>query len=148
MDRETEWWNTIYEAFRRHRKKEDQESIQAALDRIATKCLRKYEDKYAARSLNQDNCDVDEKTLSPDDLTNLKTFHERQAPAKHFQDKEPIIVVDCDGILVVIDGNNRVNKWLKDSPKRTRQAIIIKPRQRGVETLSPDLPYGTRIFKG
>jgi hypothetical protein len=115
-------WNKVHEAFRRHRKPD--QNLQGVLDRIAAKCLTVHCEWFTPG-----NCEVYEKTLSPDELRGLKTYHPRDNPAQGYEEKEPIILVDCSGTLIVIDGINRVNRWLKTSPNQSRKSIVLKPRR-------------------
>lgn len=117
-------WGEVYSAFEFHRRGPDHPpdpSAQAALNRIAAKCLK----REGAQSYDPSNCDIHREILTYQQLTELRRHHARKNPAR---DCEPIVVIHFAGERWVVEGNNRVNKWLVDGSARPRSAIVITPR--------------------
>jgi len=118
MSEAHELWERIYAAFKPHRMPTDP-TPQAALNRIAAKCLKTEQ----RRSFDPSNCVVRQEVLSVDELRQLELFHNRPFPQRC---DDPIIVLVCEERRVVIDGNNRVNKWVQAGASEPRLAIIIE----------------------
>ena len=114
-------WDVIYASFEGHRfaVNPPDPDAQAALDRIAAKCL-----KIPRRPFNADNCDVREQMFTVDELRQIKRHHDRIAPSMNFK---PIVALAFEGRLFVVEGNTRLNKWLQDHPATPRRAIVITP---------------------
>jgi hypothetical protein len=113
-------WREARAAFEAHPIPPIDPDAQAALNRIAAKCLR--------LSFDETTCDVREEQLSLADLSVLEVFHTRARPAR---DVEPIVVLSFRARRVVIDGGNRVNVWRASGKPQTRRAIIIEPTDAG-----------------
>jgi hypothetical protein len=111
-------WNEALSAFEGHRIPRIDVSAQAALNRIAAKCL--------GISFDSTNCDIREETLDLAALGRLIVFHDRASPKR---DEEPIIILSFDeDDRYVIDGANRVNKWRTAGEPQSRRAIVIEPK--------------------
>jgi hypothetical protein len=118
----TALWAVIYASFEGHRFRPDgppDPDAQAALDRIAAKCIGVH-----GRSFNPSNCAVREQVLSVDELRRLRRHHDRPFPKRTY---EPIVLLSFASELFIVDGHNRVNKWLAESRVTPRKAIIIEP---------------------
>ncbi len=109
-------WERVHDAFKAHQIEGIDHTTQMALDRIAAKCIR--------LSFNLLNCTVREEFLSLDDLRGLKRYHDEDQPS---QDWGSIVVLIYKGERVVIDGNKRVNKWVKNGSAELRSALVIEP---------------------
>ncbi len=109
-------WERVHDAFKAHQIEGIDHTTQMALDRIAAKCIR--------LSFNLLNCTVREEFLSLDDLRGLKRYHDEDQPS---QDWGSIVVLVYKGERVVIDGNKRVNKWVKEGSSERRSALVIEP---------------------
>lgn len=115
-------WRVIYASFEGHRFKADappDPDAQAALDRIAAKCI-----GVEGRSFNPSNCAVRKQVLSVEELRRLRRHHDRPFPKRTF---EPIVVLSFRGEQFVVEGHNRVNKWLSEGGTTPRRAIMIEP---------------------
>ena len=121
---ETELWQCIYRAFEAHRRAGEL-NAQTALNRIAAKCIARREGAPVTRSFDPSTSRAREEYLSPGELRRLESFHERASPLR---DVEPIVVLVYEGRHIVIDGNNRVNKWRHEKASRPRRAIVIEPK--------------------
>ena len=119
MNEAKDLWNRIYAAFEGHRILATDPDAQAALNRVAAKCLHLEQ----RRSFDPSNCVVREELLSVDALRQLELYHEQAFPLR---DDPTIVVLSYEGRRVVVDGNNRVNKWLKAGGSEPRGAIIIE----------------------
>ena len=109
-------WERVRAAFGYHQIKGIDKTPQAALNRIAAKCIHV--------SFDPSNCTVHEEFLSLDDLRQLKRYHDKDRPLR---EDDPIVVLVYQGQRFVIDGNQRVNKWLKEGSTERRSALIIEP---------------------
>jgi len=112
-------WDQVYAAFEAHRLPTDP-SAQAALNRIAAKCLRSEE----VKSFDPSNCGLRQELLSAEDLRTLERYHQKTNPQRTH---DPIVVLEFEGRRLVVDGNKRVNKWVADATSQLRSAIIITP---------------------
>ena len=112
-----ELWLQALQAFEPHRRPTDPDA-QAALNRIAAKCLRSVE----VRSYDPRSCSIRLEVMTPLELAGLERYHTRTTPNRTH---EPIVVLESDGRRIVIDGNSRVNKWLGDGSSQSRSAIVI-----------------------
>jgi hypothetical protein len=121
-NRDDELWSQAHRAFEGHRLAVDP-NAQAALNRIAAKCLR--------ISFDPTNCTIREAVLDAEALRQLHVFHNRASPAS---DHEPIVVLSFKGKEYVIDGNSRVNLWRRIDGPQLRRAIVIEPTQAGYAT--------------
>jgi hypothetical protein len=119
MDYPGRLWQRIHAAFEGHRKRTDP-TAQAALERIAEKCL----GLPGRQSFNASNCLVREVELLPQELSDLRVYHSRDRPAR---DGGDIVLIRYQGCLVVLDGNNRVNRWRTQSVPGPFKAIVIEP---------------------
>jgi hypothetical protein len=112
-------WSVVYAAFKPHQQPTDP-TPQAALNRIAAKCLK----TAIVRSFDRANCGIHCELLTPRDLAALTTFHDKITPGCLH---EPIVVLSLGNRRVVIDGNKRVNKWRAENSSDSRLAIVISP---------------------
>jgi len=110
-------WKRVYDAFKWHQQPPRDPTPQAALNRIAAKCIR--------LSFDPSNCVVHEQFLSIDGLRQLKTYHNKDRPKRN---GGSIVVLVHGGQKLVIDGNKRVNKWLNEASTERRSALIIEPK--------------------
>ena len=120
LDYESELWRQVQASFEPHRLPTDK-TAQAALNRIAQKCRKTPE----WRPFDEATCTIREQTLEARELAKLTRFHNRKTPAWVC---EPIVVLEIDGKLLVIEGNKRVNKWIAERASPPRRAIILAPR--------------------
>jgi hypothetical protein len=112
-------WQQAFQAFEAHRLATDP-NAQAALDRIASKCLRLGE----RRSFDPSNCTIRQEVLNAEDLPTLERYHNKKTPGRIH---EPIVLLEIDGRRLVIDGNKRVNRWIAERATSARAAILIAP---------------------
>ena len=117
-------WRRIHESFEHHREATDPDA-QAAMDRIATKCIR----SPTRKSFNASNCTVREDLLPANSLRGLRLHHSRANP---YHLNGPIIVLLYNQDKVVIEGNNRVNAWIALQFKGPFSMITVEPREDAV----------------
>jgi len=116
-----ELWRRIHESFEYHREATDPDA-QAAMDRIATKCIR----SSTRKSFNANNCAVREGLLAATSLHELRLYHSRANP---YHLDGPIIVLLYDGAKVVIEGNTRVNAWIARQFEGPFGVIMVEPHE-------------------
>src|SRR6266850_7625354 len=119
MDEPAQLWRRIHAAFEAHRKPTDK-NAQAALERVAVKCL----GLANRQAFNASNCSVREAQLGRQSLLALKVYHERSRPVRG---GGTIVLIFYGGSYVVLDGNNRVNQWRAQNAPGPFDAIIIEP---------------------
>ncbi len=124
MGNSGELWRRIHAAFDAHRQATDKDA-QAALERIAAKCL----GLASPKPFNRSNSLVREEMMSAALLNDLVRYHERTRPLRPCG---PIVVLLHQGRRVVIDGNNRVNMWLAQNAPGPFYAIVIEPSENAV----------------
>jgi hypothetical protein len=124
MNDSRELWCRIHESFKYHREATDPDA-QAAMDRIATKCIR----LSTRKSFNANNCAVREGLLEATSLHELRLYHSRAHP---YHLNGPIIVLLYEGAKVVIEGNTRVNAWIAGQYPGPFEVIIVEPRENAV----------------
>lgn len=111
-------WQRIHEAFLAHSRHDP--SPQAALDRIAQKCLGLSE----RRSFAASNCAVRATQISAAELSAIVVCHNRSEPKWN---SGALVILHYEDRNYAVDGNNRINRWLKDGREGPFEAIIIKP---------------------
>ena len=111
-----ELWRQIHESFKWHRIRGIDSNAQAAMDRVAMKCL--------GFSFNSTNCTVREEMLEAAALHELVLKHDSTKP---FHLKDPIVVLLYQGKRFVIEGNNRVNTWIEQKFEGPFKAIVVEP---------------------
>ena len=120
MISENDLWRAVWAAF-----PYPSNSVQKQIDRIALKCLKKAIGWTRPISLNPSTCDVREVVIGSEDLPRLICYHERTNLTGR---STPIVVVRISGHDIVIEGNNRVNNWVKQRDLTPRLALVIEPR--------------------
>lgn len=113
-----ELWRQIRESFEWHRIRGFDSDAQAAMDRVAMKCL--------GYSFNDTNCTVREETLDETSLQKLKLRLGQTSEPR--RSGGPIVLLRYGGEMYVIDGNRRVNKWIKQKSKGPFRAIVVEPK--------------------
>jgi hypothetical protein len=116
MSDSPELWRRVHAAFEGHSRNDP--STQAGLERIAKKCLGLTE----RRPFNQTNCTIRAEVFHPEQLASLVRYHDRTKPQREGQ---AIVVLEYQGRRFVIDGNNRVNKWVAEKRLEPFEAIVI-----------------------
>jgi hypothetical protein len=124
MNDTEELWRRIHESFEYHREATDPDA-QAAMDRIATKCIR----SSTRKSFNANNCAVREGLFAATSLHELRLYHSRANP---YHLNGPIIILLYDGAKVVIEGNTRVNVWIARQFEGPFGVIMVEPHENAV----------------
>jgi hypothetical protein len=116
-----ELWRAVYAAFPYPINR-----VGAEVNRIAAKCLKKALGRPYALSIGPPTCYVHEEVIRGSELPNLIRYHDR---VKKTSRTTPIVILRIEGKSIVIEGNNRVNRWVANGEPTPRQALIIQPRQ-------------------
>jgi hypothetical protein len=93
--------------------------LSRAVNRAAAKCL----DEEESRSFNPTTCKVREIYLPIEELAKAERYHKRLKPQR---EDGPIILLNVGGKTVVIDGNNRINKWERKGKSELTRTIIME----------------------
>lgn len=117
-----ELWRRVHVAFEPHRKLPGDIDAQAALERVAKKCLGLAETK----PFNVSNSSIREEMMTAEMLDHLIVYHSRTAPLR---DGGLLVILRYGGHNVVIDGNNRVNLWRAQKKPGPFHAIVIEPNE-------------------
>jgi hypothetical protein len=117
-------WQAVYAAF-----PYPLERVQQEINRIAVKCLRKAGVWTGLKLFDSSTCDVSAVLIPGNELADLVRYHKRASPVGR---TTPIVVVRAGGKDVVIEGSNRVNKWVSEQNMTPRLALLIAPRVRTV----------------
>jgi hypothetical protein len=115
-----ELWRAVHAAF-----PYTSDVVQAEINRIAAKCLKKAGVEAGLDAVDSSTCDVIEVGMTGNELASLIRYHDR---AKLTGRSTPIVVVRTDGKDIVIEGNNRVNNWVNCGDVTTRRVLVIIPR--------------------
>lgn len=126
MNNDLELWEQILSAFS-YKLKTTDKSPQSKLDRVAGECLDKEGFSKKIKSFNMNNCSVSKKKLPDESLKELIICHDKSDPEF---DSDTIIVLLYGDKRIVIDGNNRLNKRLKENSKTPFFGILIEPYEK------------------
>ena len=78
-----------------------------------------------ALELNTRTCSIREDVWATECLRALEPKHARADPKR---DGGVIIVVECRGRKLLVDGNNRVNRWLREGSRASHRLLVIEYR--------------------
>jgi hypothetical protein len=117
----TDLWQAVYAAF-----PYPSDRVQSEINRIASKCLKKALGWTQPVVLDASTGDVREELIHAKDLPGLICHHSRTNVTNR---TTPIVIVQASGTLIVIEGNNRVNKWVNEGNLNPCRALIIALRQ-------------------
>jgi hypothetical protein len=116
-------WRRVYDAF--PNSELGPEASQRKLDRIARKCIIAAIGHSPLETYSPTTCDVTEQVITREDLNRLLRFHDR---AEHKGKTTPMVVVELEGQRIVVEGNSRVNAWVKGTEPASRVALVISPK--------------------
>jgi hypothetical protein len=111
-------WRLVYSSLEHHRKAKDP-SAHAVLNRLVNERF----PSGPRLELNDTTCAIGEHEYSTRELEGFERWHKRDTPAS---DGGSIVVAQCRGRNLVIDGNNRVNRWIRESSRDLHHAIVIR----------------------
>ena len=115
-------WQSVNDAF-----PYPSERVQGEINRIAVKCMKKALGRTGPVVFDPSTCDVHAVLIGGKELLDLICYHNRTIITGR---TTPIVIVRIDGTSVVIEGNNRVNRWVREGDLTPRQALVIVPRDR------------------
>ena len=118
---ERDLWQAVYEAF-----PYPPDCVQDEINRIASKCLNKALGWTQSVVLNSATCDVREVVIGGDEISTLIRYHQRTNVSGN---TTPIVIVQAGGKNVLIEGNNRVNKWVNECDLAPRRALVLVPHE-------------------
>jgi hypothetical protein len=110
-------WQIVYARLEHPRKAKDH-SANAVLNRLVNERF----PSGPPLELNQTTCSIGEHEYSTRELEAFERWHKRDTPAS---DAGSIVVAQCRGRSFVIDGNNRVNRWIRENSRDLHRAIVI-----------------------
>jgi hypothetical protein len=113
-------WKAVHAAF-----PYTSDVVQAEINRIAAKCLKKAGVQAGVVAVDSSTCDVIEVDMAGKELASLIRYHDRTRLTGR---STPIVVVRTDGKDIVIEGNNRINNWVNCGDVTTRRVLVIIPR--------------------
>ena len=110
-------WQQVFEQLEHHARVKRDRTPLDALNRI----LRKH---YAASRVAPETWSIEARRLDPSEVAKLSRVPVSAPP---HDSTAPIVVVCVGERWCVVDGNKRVNAWLKQ-PTESLDAIVIAPR--------------------
>jgi hypothetical protein len=120
-------WHDIYKSFQPHALAKGDADPQAALNRIAAKCIKGKEDPEfdlnTCRKFNPNTCDVQELFLFLEELLRAEIYGKKDTPGREVG---PIVILNVDSRNLVVDGNKRLNKWRQGGKKERIRTILIR----------------------
>jgi hypothetical protein len=122
MEDQAALWDQVFAAF-----PYPVDQAQGELNRIAAKCIKSVTDAQYPTPVDKTNYDVRAQVITAAELTELRTYHSRAQPTSR---STPIVIVECGQHRIVVEGNNRVNKWVGSGDPAPRLALILAPRSR------------------
>lgn len=111
-------WELAYSCLEHHRKSNDG-TANDALNRL----VREYVPAARDVRLGEENCSIREESWTNDQLAQVARRHSRANP-KH--EAGPLLVVVYNGVGYLVDGNNRVNKWIAQQDIGFHPVLIIE----------------------
>jgi hypothetical protein len=115
-------WPEVYQAFPYPR-----DRVQSEINRIAMKCLKQAGVVPDVEVFDASTCDVTKVLVARSELAKLVRYHDRTTPTDR---TSPIVIVRAGGTDVVVEGNNRVNKWVAEDSGTSSPALVITLRDR------------------
>lgn len=82
-------------------------------------------DGMSALELNARTCSIREEVWATELFREVEPKHAGADPKR---DGGVIIVVECRGRKLLVDGNNRVNRWLKEGSRDSHRVLVIECR--------------------
>ena len=113
---QSELWDLVYGALWWERK-----------DASPTACLNRLTNERLSGSklaLDPTTAEVREEWWQTNELSRLERKHNK---VHDFDDDRPIVVVEFEGRLILVDGNHRVTRWLASGHNVERQLLIVHP---------------------
>jgi hypothetical protein len=95
------------------------------LTRIAAKCLLRAVGWAGPIVFDGSTCEIASIFFEANDLPQLIRYHDRTQPTER---TTPLIIVRLGDAQIVVEGNNRVNKWVLERDSTPRHALVITPR--------------------
>ena len=86
-----------------------------------------YERGYSFPALKFDTMKIERVQRDTEWLNQLDRWHEREKDIDAEHELRPIVVVQYQGTFYLIDGNNRVTKWLRENSTKPRKVFILEP---------------------
>ena len=84
--------------------------------------LRKWVHDLPQNYFNEENSTIRCEWLTTKELTIFTRGHDRATPRRT---NGPILVAEYRGTSYMLDGTNRINRWLKDGSAEKHEAIIL-----------------------
>lgn len=110
-------WESVYAAFPYPR-----DQVESEINRIAAKCLKRALGRTGPVAIDPSTCEVHAAVIDAAELPGLIRYHDRVNLTGR---TTPIVILRTQGKDIVIEGNNRVNKWVAEGDTAPRQAFVI-----------------------
>ena len=111
-------WNRAMELLRHHQKSGDPTPVDA-LNRL----FQEAAPKAKAIRLSEASCRIASETWSTEQLSLLRRRHDRANPK---DEACPILLVHWRGNHYLIDGGNRINKWVNENHEGGHAVLVIR----------------------
>jgi len=103
--------------------------VQPKNNETPNECLKRLvneRDGVSSMRIDSETSDVSQASWTIERLAELDAKHCR---INEYDDSRPIIVVDLEGRMLLVDGNHRVAKTLKNGFPGERKVIVITPKE-------------------
>jgi hypothetical protein len=88
--------------------------------------LRKWHFHLPDDYITLHNCAIRREWLTPQQLSHFTRGHPRSAPKRV---SGPLVVVEYQGETYMLDGTNRINRWLADGDREPHETVILTPQR-------------------
>ena len=116
-------WKRIEAIFEWHQKPEKDTSSIQALNRLAQEQVQSHDLPPLAPLTDKTSFSVLAASWPINELAKLPRRHARTKPA---YDAGPVVVLQHYGYWL-LDGNNRINKWISENSTIPHEVLIVKP---------------------
>ena len=112
-------WEQLYCLLQHHQKKGRDNSPNDVLNRL----FHEYVPQAKQFRLNEQNCYLSMEVWSTTDLANVTRRHDRREPR---EENCPVVVLLYGTQSYMIDGNNRVNRWVTNNKSSHHNVVVVR----------------------
>ena len=66
-------------------------------------------------------------------MERIGTLDSKHQEIHEFEDERPIVVVELENRDLLVDGNHRVAKWMKEGEVKNRGVLVLRPTSSAYE---------------